>query len=60
MDEPLAVGDIVTVKSGSPQMTIEELSNDKEAQCVWMDSDGASGWKVQRAAFALAVLIKTK
>ncbi len=39
-------GNVVMLKSGGPRMTVEELDEDDEWQCVWF-----VGGKTQRDAF---------
>ncbi|RPI19510.1 MAG: DUF2158 domain-containing protein [Ignavibacteriae bacterium] len=33
-------GDIVRLKSGSPQMTIQAITNNGLVDCIWFDKDG--------------------
>jgi uncharacterized protein YodC (DUF2158 family) len=40
--ENLQVGDVVQLKSGGPQMTIDEISGD-QAHCVWFVGDDQRG-----------------
>lgn len=60
MTKEFKKGDIVTLKSGGPDMTIEEypcsdmgIKYDDKAKCVWFD-----GKKVCRDTFYLDVLEK--
>jgi uncharacterized protein YodC (DUF2158 family) len=46
-------GDVVTLKSGGPKMTVAWVEQD-EALCEWFDSKSDS----QQKRFALAVLAK--
>ena len=58
MADELKVGDVVQLKSGSPQMTIDGIddygnSGTKQARCVWFD-----GPKKLYDVFGLATLVK--
>ena len=33
----LKVGDVVRLKSGGPEMTVEEISENKYITCVWFE-----------------------
>jgi len=53
----IKAGDVVTLKSGSPLMTVEEIgkynySDDNQAKCVWFD-----GKKRMEDIFSLTSLI---
>lgn len=54
---PIQVGDVVTVKSGGPPMTVESLfpgSPLGSAGTIWFDDDYA----LHRGTFALTSLVK--
>jgi uncharacterized protein YodC (DUF2158 family) len=38
MENPFKIGDIVRLKSGSPEMTVNEISLDG-ALCIWFDKE---------------------
>ena len=58
----LHVGDVVRLKSGSPEMTVYEYpvklidggENLKEAKCQWFDAEG----KLSKGTFGIATLEK--
>jgi uncharacterized protein YodC (DUF2158 family) len=52
MDETLAVGDVVQLKSGGTSMTVEEIDGD-HVWCVWFE-----GKKAQREKFGAGTLRK--
>ena len=52
MSDQFAVGDVVQLKSGGTQMTVEKTAGDV-VTCVWMD-----GKKQQRGEFAAGTLKK--
>jgi len=49
----LKVGDTVFLKSGSPEMTVEEILGDGRIVCVWFD-----GSKRNASVFAAGTLTK--
>ncbi|HVB78958.1 MAG TPA: DUF2158 domain-containing protein [Candidatus Binataceae bacterium] len=59
MADEMKVGDIVQLKSGGPDMTIEHIdtwgSDHVSAKCVWFD-----GSKRKAEVFALAILKKAE
>lgn len=52
----IAVGDIVRLKSGGPDMSVESLSASGYANCVWATADG----QVERHGFPVVCLAKGK
>lgn len=40
-DVQFKVGEIVILKSGSPEMTIESIDTDNKFVCVWIDNNQA-------------------
>lgn len=54
MTDELNVGDVVTLRSGGPKMTIERVNADEQqAWCIWFDEG-----KPQHASFLLTTLAK--
>jgi uncharacterized protein YodC (DUF2158 family) len=51
-NEAISEGDVVRLRSGGAEMTVENVSGDY-AECVWSD-----GKKVYRDAFKITLLIK--
>jgi uncharacterized protein YodC (DUF2158 family) len=51
----LKIGDIVRLKSGGPNMTIEEIDTDQIVSCVWFQDT-----IVKRHKFAAALLLRPK
>lgn len=55
MDE-IKIGDVVLLKSGGPNMTVEKIQDNDLADCLWFDQDK----NLQRNTFSLNVLKKRK
>ncbi len=58
--EELKTGDVVKLKSGGPEMTIEKIarwfeSPVDQAKCTWFNGD-----KIESKNFELTSLVKTK
>lgn len=51
MAAPFAPGDVVQLKSGGPQMTVELIDDTGMVACTWMD-----GTKLERRSFVAATL----
>ena len=53
-------GDVVELKSGSPDMTIESVENGAQGSvmvwCVWSHFDSVNGRKIYRESMSTAVL----
>lgn len=56
MPNELKPGDVVALKSGGPEMTIERVCADGDMQCVWM----ADAQTADRATFKPAALKPTR
>ena len=54
------VGDVVTLNSGGPPMTVNEWNERKEKwECEWFDdSVSACGWRESKGFFADAALLE--
>jgi uncharacterized protein YodC (DUF2158 family) len=39
MSNQFAVGDVVKLKSGGPQMTVESLDNHDQISCIWFNDN---------------------
>lgn len=50
--EPLKIGDVVWLKSGSPGLTVAKEPENDRVSCVWFDDEG----KAHEAEFAIAAL----
>lgn len=55
MDE-IKIGDVVFLKSGGPNMTVEKIQDNDIADCIWFDKDK----NLQRNTFSLSILQKPK
>lgn len=54
--EHFKTGDVVTLKSGGPNMVVDEQGAPGYVRCIWMPEDGK---KVEQAFFREAVLKAT-
>jgi uncharacterized protein YodC (DUF2158 family) len=53
--EELKVGDVVQLKSGGPEMTVEEIKPSNNVSCVWFQTPDFI-----RRTFSIAVLKKIR
>lgn len=54
MKTDLAEGDLVRLRSGGPAMSLQEITADGRAVCMWFDAQG----HLQEQAFLLSTLQK--
>ena len=54
MKTELAEGDLVQLRSGGPSMSLQEITSDGRAVCMWFDAHG----QLQEKVFLLSTLQK--